>query len=108
MADIGSTKFSYEEREVQVITMHLASGEWDVEVRVTGTRKDDRGIWVRSWTSPITFKTKDEALSYGSAYGKKLIDDGIEEPSDEKGLFGKAYSGFLMGLLLKRRGNRHG
>ena len=76
MEPIGSTKFSYEDCTVQVVTFHLPSGKWDVDVRIWNST--ETGVKTRRWTSGDTFQTKDEALSYGSALGKKLLDDGLE------------------------------
>ncbi len=77
MTDADSTEFFYREYEVQVVTVPLASGEWDVVVRIFIKTKEGKDL-VRGRILPETYQTKDKALSYGSALGKKLIDDGLE------------------------------
>jgi hypothetical protein len=62
----------YKNYEIQSVTIPLASGQWQVEVRVFSP--DGSQVGVQSLPMPEDFATATEALQAGMVYGRQQID----------------------------------
>ena len=62
----------YKDYEIQSVTIPLASGQWQVEVRVFSD--DGYQVGAQFLPMPDDFATGAEALQAGMAYGRQQID----------------------------------
>jgi hypothetical protein len=63
---------SYKNYEIQSVTTLLASGQWQVEVRVFFHDGRQVGNW--GGLVPAYYATKEEAFQAGKAYGRQWVD----------------------------------
>ena len=63
---------SYKNYEIQSVTTPLASGQWQVEVRVFF--HDGRRVANQGRLMPDYYATEEEAYQAGKAYGRKWVD----------------------------------
>lgn len=63
----------YKDYEIQSVTIPLASGQWQVEVRVFSS--DGCQVGVQFLPMPDDFATAAEALQAGMIYGRQQIDE---------------------------------
>jgi hypothetical protein len=62
----------YKDYEIQSVTIPLASGQWQVEVRVFSSGGYQVGV--RFLPMPEDFATAAEALKAGMAYGRQHVE----------------------------------
>ena len=63
---------SYKNYEIQSVTTFLASGQWQVEVRVFFHDGRQVGNW--GGLVPAYYATEEEAFQAGKAYGRQWVD----------------------------------
>jgi hypothetical protein len=72
-------KAMYKGYEISATPLPLATGEWDTTLHI---RIERHGEWRdKKFTGDTTLKTKEEAIRYCLAAGKKIIDGEIENCS---------------------------